>query len=236
MIGLIGKKLGMTRTFQEDGRSVPVTVIQAGPCVVTQVKDLRRATATAPSSWVSAPRSPRTPPCPCRGISARQAPTLCGPCVEFRMDDAGHAFKLGQTVGVSVLTEVGAGRCDRRRPRARVSQGGIKRHGHHRGPAAHGSKNVRDPGSIGMHTFPGRVLPGKAMPGQMGNKQQTKKNLTVVADRPGAEPAAGQGQRARRHERNRFHPAQPLVAERVRRTGKENGRGKRHGNGKTLRR
>ncbi len=65
--------------------------------------------------------------------------------------------------------------------KGRGFSGTIKRHGQHRGPAGHGSKNVRAMGSIGMHTFPGRVLPGKAMPGQYGNKQETKRNLKVVA-------------------------------------------------------
>lgn len=178
MIGLIGKKLGMTRTFQEDGRSVPVTVIQAGPCVVTQVKDLAHDGYSAVQLGFGAKKAKNTP-MPMQGHFRKAGSDPLRTVHEFRLD-AGHAFKLGQTVGVSELTDVA--RVDVTGvTKGKGFQGGIKRHGHHRGPAAHGSKNVRDPGSIGMHTFPGRVLPGKPMPGQMGNKQQTKKNLTVVA-------------------------------------------------------
>jgi large subunit ribosomal protein L3 len=179
MIGLIGKKLGMTRTFQADGRSVPVTVIQAGPCVVTQVKDLNSDGYSAIQLGFGT-KKPKNTPMPMQGHFRKAGSDPLRTVHEFRMDDGGHAYKLGQTVGVSVLTEVA--RVDVTGvTKGKGFQGGIKRHGHHRGPAAHGSKNVRDPGSIGMHTFPGRVLPGKAMSGQMGNKQQTKKNLTVVA-------------------------------------------------------
>jgi len=178
MIGLIGKKLGMTRTFQEDGRSVPVTVIQAGPCVVTQVKDLARDGYSAVQLGFGAKKAKNTP-LPMQGHFRKAGSDPLRTVHEFRLD-AGHAFKLGQTVGVAELAEVA--RVDVTGvTKGKGFQGGIKRHGHHRGPAAHGSKNVRDPGSIGMHTFPGRVFPGKPMPGQMGNKQQTKKNLTVVA-------------------------------------------------------
>ena len=178
MIGLIGKKLGMTRTFQEDGRSVPVTVIQAGPCVVTQVKDLASDGYSAVQLGFGAKKAKNTP-LPMQGHFRKAGSDPLRTVHEFRLD-AGHAYKLGQTVGVGELTEVA--RVDVTGvTKGKGFQGGIKRHGHHRGPAAHGSKNVRDPGSIGMHTFPGRVLPGKPMPGQMGNKQQTKKNLTVVA-------------------------------------------------------
>lgn len=178
MIGLIGKKLGMTRTFQEDGRSVPVTVIQAGPCVVTQVKDLAHDGYSAVQLGFGAKKAKNTP-MPMQGHFRKAGSDPLRTVHEFRLD-AGHAFKLGQTIGVSELTDVA--RVDVTGvTKGKGFQGGIKRHGHHRGPAAHGSKNVRDPGSIGMHTFPGRVLPGKPMPGQMGNKQQTKKNLTVVA-------------------------------------------------------
>lgn len=178
MIGLIGKKLGMTRTFQEDGRSVPVTVIQAGPCVVTQVKDLARDGYSAVQLGFGAKKAKNTP-LPMQGHFRKAGSDPLRTVHEFRLDN-GHAYKLGQTVGVTELTDVA--RVDVTGvTKGKGFQGGIKRHGHHRGPAAHGSKNVRDPGSIGMHTFPGRVLPGKPMPGQMGNKQQTKKNLTVVA-------------------------------------------------------
>ena len=178
MIGLIGKKLGMTRTFQEDGRVVPVTVIQAGPCVVTQVKN----EATDGYSAVQigfGPKKPKNTPMPMQGHFRKAGTEPRHTVLEFRMDE-GHEYSLGDTVDVSVLAE--AGKVDvTGTTKGHGFSGPIKRHGHHRGPAAHGSKNVRMSGSIGMHTEPGRVLPGKPMAGQYGNKRETKKNLTIVA-------------------------------------------------------
>ena len=103
MIGLIGKKLGMTRTFQADGRSVPVTVIQAGPCVVTQVKDLNTDGYSAIQLGFGA-KKPKNTPMPMQGHFRKAGSDPLRTVHEFRMDDGGHAFKLGQTVGVSVLT------------------------------------------------------------------------------------------------------------------------------------
>jgi len=178
MIGLIGKKLGMTRTFQEDGRSVPVTVIQAGPCVITQVKTPESDGYSAVQIGFGA-RKPKNTPLPMQGHFRKAGADPLRTLVEFRVDE-GHEYRLGDTVGVSILSEIQAVDVTGT-TKGRGFSGSIKRHGHHRGPDAHGSKNVRASGSIGMHTFPGRVLPGKAMPGQYGNKQETKKNLKVVA-------------------------------------------------------
>jgi len=178
MIGLIGKKLGMTRRFQEDGRSVPVTVIEAGPCVITQVKTEQHDGYTAVQLGFGG-KKPKNTPLPMQGHFRKAGTDPLRTVVEFRMDE-GHEFKLGDTVGVGILAEIEAVDVTGT-TKGRGFAGAIKRHGHHRGPAAHGSKNVRMSGSIGMHTFPGRVLPGKAMPGQYGNKKETKKNLKVIA-------------------------------------------------------
>jgi len=178
MIGLIGKKLGMTRRFQEDGRSVPVTVIEAGPCVVTQVKTEQGDGYSAVQLGFGA-KKPKNTPLPMQGHFRKAGTDPLRTVVEFRMDD-GHEYKLGDTVSVSVLAEVASVDVTGT-TKGRGFAGAIKRHGHHRGPDAHGSKNVRMSGSIGMHTFPGRVLPGKAMPGQYGNKKETKRNLKVIA-------------------------------------------------------
>jgi large subunit ribosomal protein L3 len=177
MIGLIGKKIGMTRQFDEEGRSIPVTVIEAGPCVITQVKTEDRDGYHAVQLGFGA-RKPKNTPLPMQGHfrNAETAPLRI--VREFRLD-APAAFKLGDRVDLSCLEE--AGKVDvTGTTKGHGFSGAIKRHGHHRGPAAHGSKNVRMSGSIGMHTQPGRVLPGKAMAGQYGNKRETKKNLTVV--------------------------------------------------------
>ena len=178
MIGLIGKKLGMTRTFQEDGRSIPVTVIQAGPCVVTQVKNETSDGYSAVQVGFGT-KKPKNTPLPMQGHFRKAGTDPLRTVIEFRIDE-GHAYKLGDTVNVSILAE--AALVDvTGTTKGRGFAGNIKRHGHHRGPDGHGSKNVRMSGSIGMHTFPGRVLPGKEMPGHYGNKQETKKHLTVVA-------------------------------------------------------
>ena len=181
MIGLIGKKLGMTRTFQEDGRSIPVTVIQAGPCVITQVKDEKNAGYSAVQMGYGA-KKPKNTPMPMQGHFRKAGTEPLRTVIEFRVDE-GHEYKLGDTVNLSLLAETELVDVTGT-TKGRGFSGTIKRHGQHRGPAGHGSKNVRASGSIGMHTFPGRVLPGKNMPGQYGNKQETKRNLTVVAVDP----------------------------------------------------
>ncbi|MFT5234238.1 MAG: large subunit ribosomal protein L3 [Candidatus Krumholzibacteriia bacterium] len=178
MIGLIGKKLGMTRTFEEDGRSVPVTVIEAGPCVITQVKNESIDGYTAVQMGFGVKKAKNTP-MPMQGHFRKAGTDPLRTVIEFRTEDD-HEYKLGDSVNVTVLAE--AAKVDvTGTTKGRGFSGAIKRHNQHRGPASHGSKNVRGMGSIGMHTFPGRVLPGKDMPGQYGNKQETKKNLTVVA-------------------------------------------------------
>lgn len=178
MIGLIGKKLGMTRTFQEDGRSVPVTVIQAGPCVVTQVKTEDVDGYNAVQIGFGAKKAKNTP-MPMQGHFRKAGSDPLRTLVEYRVE-GDHEFKAGDSLDLTVLGELS--RVDVTGvTKGRGFSGSIKRHGHHRGPDGHGSKNVRASGSIGMHTFPGRVMKGKAMPGQYGNKQETKKNLTVVS-------------------------------------------------------
>ncbi len=178
MIGLIGKKLGMTRQFNEDGRSIPVTVIQAGPCVITQVKTEKNAGYDAVQIGFGAKKAKNTP-MPMQGHfrKAKSDPlrTVC----EYRVDNASE-YELGATVDLSIMTETALVDVTGT-TKGRGFAGTMKRHGQHRGPAGHGSKNVRAMGSIGMHTFPGRVVKGKAMPGHYGAKKETKKNLTVVA-------------------------------------------------------
>lgn len=177
MIGLIGKKLGMTRQFDEEGRSIPVTVIEAGPCVVTQVKS-QDSDGYSAIQLGFGQRKPKNTPLPMQGHFRKAGTQALRVVTEFRTE-AEVAYKLGDRVDVSVLNDV---------PRVDVTgttkgrgfAGRIKRWNQHRGPAGHGSKNVRMSGSIGMHTKPGRVLKGKHMPGQYGNKQETKKNLTIV--------------------------------------------------------
>lgn len=178
MIGLIGKKLGMTRKFNEDGRSIPVTVIQAGPCVVTQVKTEQVDGYSAVQIGFGAKKAKNTP-MPMQGHFRKAGTDPLRTVIEYRLDDTSE-YKPGDSVDLSVFAETESVDVTGT-TKGRGFAGNIKRHNHHRGPDGHGSKNVRAMGSIGMHTFPGRVVPGKAMPGHYGAKKETKKNLTVVA-------------------------------------------------------
>jgi large subunit ribosomal protein L3 len=178
MIGLIGKKLGMTRQFNEDGRSIPVTVIQAGPCVVTQVKNENTDGYSAVQIGFGAKKAKNTP-MPMQGHFRKASTDPLRTVFEFRVDDTTE-FNLGDTVDLSVFTETPLVDVTGT-TKGRGFAGSIKRHGQHRGPDGHGSKNVRASGSIGMHTFPGRVVKGKDMPGHYGAKRETKKHLEVVA-------------------------------------------------------
>ncbi len=178
MIGLIGKKLGMTRQFNEDGRSIPVTVIQAGPCVITQVKTEKNAGYGAIQLGFGAKKAKNTP-MPMQGHFRKASTDPLRTVVEYRVDNPSE-YELGGTVDLSIMAETSLVDVTGT-TKGRGFAGTIKRHGQHRGPAGHGSKNVRAMGSIGMHTFPGRVVKGKAMPGHYGAKKETKKNLTVVA-------------------------------------------------------
>jgi large subunit ribosomal protein L3 len=178
MIGLIGKKIGMTRRFDEDGRSVPVTVIEAGPCVVTQVKTTASDGYNAVQLGFGAKKAKNTP-LPMQGHFRKAGTDPLRTICEFRFAEE-PAYELGQLLNLEELD--GADTVDvAGTTKGRGFAGRIKRHNHHRGPDGHGSKNVRQSGGIGMCEFPGRVLRGHPMAGQYGNKQQTKKNLKVVA-------------------------------------------------------
>jgi large subunit ribosomal protein L3 len=177
MNGLIGKKIGMVRVFDEEGRHIPVTVIEAGPCVVTQLKAPATDGYTAVQVGYGSRKAKNTP-MPMQGHFRKAGVDAQNVVLEFAPDD-GEEFKLGDTVDVSIFD--GVERVDvTGTTKGRGFSGRIKRWNQHRGPDGHGSKNVRMSGSIGMHTKPGRVIKNMQMPGQYGNKQETKKNLSVV--------------------------------------------------------
>jgi large subunit ribosomal protein L3 len=177
MNGLIGKKIGMARIFDEEGRHIPVTVIEAGPCVVTQLKAASTDGYSAVQIGFGA-RKPKNTTMPMQGHFRKAGAEPQRIVGEF-VPDAADELKPGDTVDVSIFDGVklvdvtGV-------TKGRGFSGRIKRWNQHRGPDGHGSKNVRMSGSIGMHTKPGRVLKNTRMPGQYGNKQETKKNLSVV--------------------------------------------------------
>jgi large subunit ribosomal protein L3 len=173
---IIGKKIGMTQVFTEDGTRVPVTVIEAGPCPVTSVRDPERDGYSAVQlAFGEAPEHKLT-----KGELGHLKKADAGPLktlVEFRDPDTEHAigevltveqFEPGQRVKVSGVA-VGKG-----------FQGTIRRHNFGRGPVSHGSHNVRAPGSIGASADPARVFKGVRMPGRMGGRRVTQRRLEVV--------------------------------------------------------
>jgi large subunit ribosomal protein L3 len=175
MAALIGKKLGMTQVFAEDGTRVPVTVIQAGPCPVTAVRAADRdGYAAVQLSFGEVPERKLTKAelGHLKKAKAPPARTL----VEFR-DQEEHQvgetltveqFEPGQRVKVSG-TGIGKG-----------FAGTIRRHNFSRGPMTHGSHNVRAPGSVGASADPARVFKGVRMPGRLGGKRVTQRRLEVV--------------------------------------------------------
>lgn len=176
-IGILGTKLGMTQIFDPAGRAIPITVVQAGPCTVTQVKTVETDGYTAVQIGYQEvkPKSLNQPEL--GHLKKAGAPPLRH-LHEYRLAEA-PVFELGQQVTVEMF---GAGQLVHVSGTSigRGFAGYQKRHGFARGPMSHGSKNHRLPGSTGAGTTPGRVYPGKRMAGQLGNKRVTLKKLTIV--------------------------------------------------------
>jgi len=179
MKGVLGEKLGMTQVWDENSKLVPVTVVKAGPCVVTQVRTAD-ADGYAAVQIAFGAIDPRKVNKPLAGHFAKAGVTPRRHLVELRTDDAGdytvgqevtvETFEAGQTIDV-VGTSKGKG-----------TAGVMKRHGFAGVSASHGShRNHRKPGSIGGCATPGRVFKGLRMAGRMGNVRQTTQNLTVHA-------------------------------------------------------
>jgi large subunit ribosomal protein L3 len=176
MAALLGKKLGMTQVFQEDGRLERVTVVQAGPCFVTGIRTPDRDGYGAVQLGFGEVNEKRLTKAEVGHTKKAGVPALRH-LVEFR-DEAGElqvgdtvtvdVFEKGQTVKVSGVSK------------GKGFQGTVKRHNFSRGPVTHGSHNVRAPGSIGASATPSRVFKGIRGPGQMGNKRVTQKGLEVV--------------------------------------------------------
>ncbi len=172
--GMLGKKVGMTQVFTPEGRVVPVTVIQAGPCAVTQIKTVKTdGYEAAQVGYGSVKRLNK----PLRGHLGRTG--LFRFLREFAVDGTDD-LELGQQVKVD-LFETGEKVDVVGTSKGLGFQGAMKRHGFHGGPRTHGqSDRARAPGSSGAGTTPGRVLKGKKMAGHMGAARITVKNLEVV--------------------------------------------------------
>jgi large subunit ribosomal protein L3 len=171
----------MTQLFADDGSAVPVTVVQAGPCFITQVKTVARDGYSAVQIGFGS-RKPKNVNRPMKGHLAKAGKGYFEVLQEVRVQDPDD-FEVGQDLSVDVF-EVGERVDVIGTSKGKGFAGTIKRWGFQRGPAAHGSKNIREPGSTGNATFPGRVIKGKKMPGQKGNKRVTVMSLKVVDVRP----------------------------------------------------
>ena len=199
MPAIIGRKLGMTQLFTEDGTRVPVTVIEAGPCPVTQVKTDDNDGYEAVQLAFGATKPKRLTKPRLGHLQKASAPPLRH-LVEFSPDEVGEGLSVGDTVTVDSF-EAGQGVKVTGVSQGKGYAGTIKRHNFKRGPVTHGSHNVRQPGSIGAAAYPARVFKGQRMSGRMGGETVTQLGLTVVESRPeqnlllvkGAVPGARNG-------------------------------------------
>lgn len=181
MLGLFGKKLGMTQVFDNDGMQVPVTVVQAGPCRVVQKKTKETDGYNALQLGFGKAKPARLT----KAVRVHQEKKGVEPFSHLREFRTEHAseFEVGQTLTVEtfkagdLVDVIGV-------TKGHGFQGVIKRHGKHGGPASHGSDFHRRTGSIGMRTWPARVFKNTRLPGHMGVERVTIQNIEVVAVRP----------------------------------------------------
>jgi large subunit ribosomal protein L3 len=179
MKGVLGEKLGMTQVWGEDNRIVPVTVIAAGPCVVTQVRTPETDGYSAVQIGFGA-IDPRKVTKPLAGHFAKAGVTPRRHVVELRTDDASE-YTVGQELGPD-LFEAGQDVDVTGTTKGKGYAGVMKRHGFHGVGASHGAhRNHRKPGSIGGCATPGRVFKGMRMAGRMGSARKTVQNLTIHA-------------------------------------------------------
>jgi large subunit ribosomal protein L3 len=176
-IGLLGNKVGMTQIFDESGNIIPVTILKVGPCVITQLKtkskdgydSIQIGYGNLSSKALSQPELGHLQKSNIQPLKYLK---------EFKITEADN-FSIGQILNVDSFSP-GQFVNIRGKSIGKGFSGLQKRHNFSRGPMTHGSKNHREPGSIGMGTTPGRVLPGKKMAGQLGNKITTIRKLKII--------------------------------------------------------
>ena len=176
-VGLLGNKIGMTQIFDESGNIIPVTILKIGPCVVTQVKtkskdgydSIQIGYGNVSSKSLSQPELGHLQKSNIQPLKYLK---------EFKITEEDE-FSIGQELNIESFSP-GQFVNIRGKSIGKGFSGLQKRYNFTRGPMTHGSKNHRAPGSIGMGTTPGRVLPGKKMPGQLGNKITTIKKLKII--------------------------------------------------------
>jgi large subunit ribosomal protein L3 len=180
---ILGKKVGMTQIFSESGISIPVTVIEAGPVVVTQVKTVEADGYAGVQIGFEDKKEHRVIK-PEKGHFDKAGAPYKKHLAEFRNEE-GEAYEAGQTITVADFEE-GKKLDITGTSKGKGTQGNIKRHGHHRGPMTHGSKHKRLPGALAAGTYPSRVFKGNDGPGRMGRDTVTVQNVElvkVIADR-----------------------------------------------------
>ena len=181
MPGLIGKKIGMTSVFSADGKNIPCTVIEVGPCVVTQVKTVEKDGYKAYQLGFEEAKEKRTSQ-PMMGIFKKAGTTPKKHLAEFKFDEE---YNLGDTITVEIFNDckfvdvIGTSK-------GKGFQGVVKRHGFGGvGQSTHGQDDrARKPGSIGACSYPAKVFKGMRMAGQMGNERVTVQNLEVIKVMP----------------------------------------------------
>ena len=172
MKAILGKKLGMTQIFDEAGNVVPVTVIEAGPEVVTQVKTVETDGYNAVQVGFE-DQKPQRVNKPLTGHFEKAGVVTKKYLAEFRVEE-GESYEEGKKLDITGVSK------------GKGTQGNIKRHGHHRGPMTHGSKHKRLAGALAAGTYPSRVFKGNKGPGRMGRETVTVQNVVlvkVIADR-----------------------------------------------------
>ena len=180
---LLGKKIGLTQIFTEDGQVVPVTVVEAGPEVVTQIKPVETDGYNAVQVGYEDQKAHRVNK-PMNGHYEKAGVAPKKHLAEFRIED-GETYELGQEITVADFEE-GMKIDITGISKGKGTQGNIKRHGHHRGPMSHGSKHKRLAGALAAGTYPSRVFKGNKAPGRMGRDKITVQNVVlvkVIADR-----------------------------------------------------
>lgn len=178
--GLIGKKLGMTSLFTPEGYFIPVTVIELGPCVVTQVKSeatdgynaVQLGFGTKKASRINKPLEGHLKKSGGQFAFLKEVPVETAATYEVGQTVALDLFAVGEKVDIVGTTK------------GRGFSGVTKRHGFHLGRKTHGGKSYRIPGSVGCSAWPAKIIRGKKMPGQYGNHRKTARNLEIVDIRP----------------------------------------------------
>jgi len=176
-LGLIGRKLGVSQVFADSGEVIPVTVIEAGPCVVVQKKTQNKDGYNALQVGFLEREEKKTNR-PLKGHFAKEGTKAFAVLKEFTLPDV-EGYQSGQEIKVDIFSAgelvdvIGTSK-------GKGFAGGVKRWGFRGGPATHGSMFHRAPGSVGASAYPSRVLKGKHLPGHLGNAQVTVKNLQVV--------------------------------------------------------